>query len=211
MTNEEFIKSVSFEGEEWRDVVGYEGLYKVSSFGRVIRLSYQSKNGTCVFTHAPSLLKGWNHYGYHYMKLVDHNGKYKSMFVHRIVANSFIPNPMNYKEIDHINCDRKDNRVSNLRWCNRSLNMLNPFTRIKNSVNKKGIKTWNTRPVVMLKDGVLITKYDSACSTAKDGFIQTHVSRCCRGIAKQHKGYQWMYLSDYETLINKSKNSLPNG
>jgi len=44
MTNEEFIKSVSLEGEEWSDVVGYEGLYKVSSFGRIISLSRTIKN-----------------------------------------------------------------------------------------------------------------------------------------------------------------------
>lgn len=211
MTNEEFIKSVSLEGEEWRDVVGYEGLYKVSSFGRVIRLSKKSRNGTCEFTLKPSLRNAYDHFGYNYMKLVDYNGKYKAFFVHRLVANAFIENPNNYKEIDHINCNRKDNRVENLRWCNRSSNMLNPITRIKNSINKKGIKTWNTKPVVKLKDGILVAKYESGWDATKDGYAQTHISRCCRGLIKQYKGFQWMFLYDYETLINKSKNSLPTG
>lgn len=211
MTNEEFIKRISFEGEEWRDVVGFEGLYKVSSLGRVIRLSKKSRNGTCKFILKPSLRKDYDHFGYNYIKLIDYNGKYKSFFVHRLVANAFIANPNNYKEIDHINCNRKDNRVENLRWCNHSSNMLNPITRIKNSINKKGIKTWNTKPVVKLKDGILVAKYESGWDATKDGYVQTHISRCCRGLAKQHKGFQWMFLSDYNTLINKSKNSLPNG
>lgn len=43
MTNEEFIKNISFEGEEWRDIVGFEGLYMVSSFGRVISLKRKEK------------------------------------------------------------------------------------------------------------------------------------------------------------------------
>lgn len=45
MTNEEFIKSISLEGEIWKDVIGYEGLYMVSSFGRVISLERQVPNG----------------------------------------------------------------------------------------------------------------------------------------------------------------------
>lgn len=45
MTNEEFIKSISLEGEIWKDVIGYEGLYMVSSFGRVISLERKVSNG----------------------------------------------------------------------------------------------------------------------------------------------------------------------
>ena len=49
MTNEEFIKNISFEGEEWRDVVGFEGLYMVSSFGRVISLKREVRNTHCSY------------------------------------------------------------------------------------------------------------------------------------------------------------------
>lgn len=57
MTNEEFIKNISFEGEEWRDVVGFEGLYMVSSFGRVISLGRKIVNNLGVRITDPFIKK----------------------------------------------------------------------------------------------------------------------------------------------------------
>lgn len=112
------------EKEEWRDVVGFEGLYQVSNLGRV--RSLRIKRG------ANSTMYLGNHNGYKVL-LIPVNGKRKIFSVHRLVAEAFIPNPENKPCIDHINCIRSDNRVENLRWCTHKENMNNPITKQKKS------------------------------------------------------------------------------
>ena len=92
----------NLEGEIWKDVVGYEGLYAVSSLGRVksirnnkIRAQYVN-NG--------------------YLTLNFYNDNCKHFTVHRLVAQAFIPNPENKPQVNHIDCDIENNRVSNLEW-----------------------------------------------------------------------------------------------
>lgn len=121
--------------EEWRDIVGYEGLYQVSNQGRVRSLDreviypdghIQKYKGKVIYGYK-------NDNGYIMVTL-----KGKSYRVHRLVAEAFIPNPENKPDIDHINTIRTDNRVENLRWATRSENMKNTLTRQKCSESRKG-------------------------------------------------------------------------
>lgn len=106
--------------EIWKPVVGYEGLYEVSSLGRVRSLDrYDSNNHflkgrilrLCVDT------KGYLKVG------LSSNGKVKTYMVHRMVVEAFIPNPDNLPEVNHIDEDKKNNRVDNLEMCDRKYNM----------------------------------------------------------------------------------------
>ena len=74
--------------------------------------------------------------------------KKKSLMVHRLVALTYIPNPLNYKEVDHINRDTTDNRVENLRWATRSQNQINKNTSKNNLLGVKNIR--------LSKDGYMI-------------------------------------------------------
>lgn len=181
----------SLDGEIWKDIPNYEGLYKISSLGRIIS-SYSRR----ILSPTISGHKGKDYYAITLVK----NGIKKRFHIHKLVALSFIPNPKNLPCIDHINTDRYDNRVENLKWCSFSQNNLNPIT------NSKRLK-----PVVQLKESLLIHVFDSINEATKHGFCLSQIINCCKGRYKHHKGFQWMYLSDYETLINKSKNSSPNG
>jgi hypothetical protein len=148
-----------------------------------------------------------NYKGY----LWTHLGKTKRRYVHRLVAEAFIPNPNKYLEIDHIDTDTSNNCVKNLRWCDRKANANNPITLSKSREVRLGKPMPKLqKPIVQLLNGSLINIFPSIKSTTQFGFNKNTISQCCNNVRSSHKGYQWMFLSDYETLINKSKNSLPN-
>ena len=209
MTNEEFIKSISLEGEIWKEVDGTNSCYAVSSFGRVISLSHLVRGGhSLYYTKQHIITQSQNRGGYYRVRLNITNGVNSTKLTHRLVADAFIPNPNKYPYIDHIDGNKENNRADNLRWCTRSMNMLNPITRKRNSKARSGKPALNRRPIVQLKDGSAICFYSSvqeACD--KHNLSSGTLCDCCKNQKHTYRGYHWMYLSDYENLINKSKNS----
>lgn len=104
--------------EQWKPVVGYEGLYEVSNLGRVRSMfSYYSRGGVCV-----KILKLTQSYGYLTCGLRKH-GVWKNFGVHRLVAEAFLPNPEKYTQINHKNGLKYDNSVDNLEWCTQKQNV----------------------------------------------------------------------------------------
>lgn len=109
--------------EEWKSIPGYEGLYEISSYGRVKSLDRYVK----VKSKSYRLQKGKmlspikNKYGYLQVFLCC-NGKYKIISVHRLVAEAFIPNPDNLPIINHKDEDKSNNCVENLEWCSHRYN-----------------------------------------------------------------------------------------
>jgi hypothetical protein len=108
----------------WRDVAGYEGLYLVSTLGELKSIDrvIKTKNGKSYLRKGRNITIRKNNFGYYETRLYK-NGKKKSAFLHRIIAEAFIPNPYNLAQVDHINGDKRDNRICNLRWVTRSQNM----------------------------------------------------------------------------------------
>ena len=177
--------------EVWRDVPGYEGLYQVSSLGRImrggrIRKLKKDYGGYMVV----SLCK----------KAVQKDGK-----VRRLVALAFIPNPEHKRVVNHIDGDKQNNRVENLEWATHSENI--------SHANKTGLRTVTdaqrkaasftgkktcdkNRPrkaVFCSKDGIK-HEFESAHDGAR--FVVGDASpiiRCCKGKKKTYKGYEWGY------------------
>ena len=109
--------------EEWKPVVGYEGLYEVSNMGRVKKLRSGKIAKLSRLDNA--------HGGYLVLtliKYVDGRRIARTGRVHRLVAEAFIPNPENKPCVDHISTDPIDNRVENLRWATYLENNRNPIT-----------------------------------------------------------------------------------
>lgn len=117
------VYDVDMSSEIFRDVVGYEGLYEVSNYGRVRRkvdlFSKKSRN------REPLYIKPDIDYirrvGYLRVNL-SNNGKSKHFFVHRLVADAFIPNPYNFPFINHKDEDKANSRMDNLEWCTAKYN-----------------------------------------------------------------------------------------
>lgn len=213
MINKEFIESIRLEGEEWRDVVGYEETYMVSSYGRIMSKCRRVRNRYSYKTVLPRLLnphkrKG-NGMNYSILEMKLWKGSSgKTFLLHRLIANAFLENPNNFEEIDHIDGDTSNNAVSNLRWCNHTTNVNNPITRQRNSLAKRGrLNTMKSKAVVQIKDNTLVKVFPSMSEAEREGFNHAKVSDCCAKKKPQYKGYRWMLLSDYETLVSMSKNS----
>lgn len=194
MNNEEILKEISEEGEEWRDVVGYEGLYQVSNLGRVRSLWTDIRHKGKILT--PRVDKK----GY-YTVCLHKNKQMRNRFIHRLAAIAFIPNPNNYPEIDHIDGDKINNRLDNIRWCDRSMNLSNPVTRHRNSMSKMGNKSATRNPVVRINPQTNEPKVYQSIAEAErlNGLCHGKISQVCMGKRKTHGGYRWMYLSDYES------------
>ena len=94
-------------------------------------------------SHYNKILKGVLSQGYLRTKLRDANGTIKNVSIHRLVALTFIPNPNNLKEVDHINRNRADNRVENLRWVTRSENQRNKSC-TKKIIRLSDLKIYNS-------------------------------------------------------------------
>ena len=132
MTNEEFIKSVSLEGEIWKMLNEYQDAYAISNMGRIISFAreYEKKSGnTLVVYHKkhrilkPRIRKD----GYYDINLIK-DGVRTKVLLHRLLANEFIPNPNNYPHIDHIDGNKANNAVQNLRYTTHRENINNPIT-----------------------------------------------------------------------------------
>lgn len=106
--------------EIWKPIKGFEGYYDVSNLGRV--RSYRKNQ---FMSKEPRIMTLTDSFGYDYAHLKVKNIN-KRVRVHRLVAEAFIPNPDNKPVIDHIDCNTKNNVVTNLRWCTQKENCNNP-------------------------------------------------------------------------------------
>ena len=123
--------------EVWKPVKGYEGLYEISDLGNLRSLDryVMCDNEYRLFKGKPKK-PHLTPKGYLTIFLFK-NGQGKHYFMHRLVAEAFIPNPNDLPFIDHINTVKDDNRVENLRWCTQKENCNNPISRQKLKESKR--------------------------------------------------------------------------
>ena len=203
--------------EQWRTAVYdgeiYDGLYKVSNLGRILSLNYKNTGKAKLMTPVE------DKDGYFFVQL-SKNGKPKTCKVHRLVAFTFLENPENKPEVNHIDEDKTNNFVflnedgtvdeekSNLEWKSHRDN-LNHGTR--NERASKALTNGKcSKPVLQLSlSGDLIREWESTQECGRNGFNQGAVAACCRGEEKTHKGFRFMYYDDYKEQQFEKLGCLP--
>ena len=191
--------------EQWRtavyDGIVYEGLYKVSNLGRILNLNYRNTGKSKLMTPSE------NTDGYFKINLRK-NGETKTCYVHRLIAQTFIPNPENKPEINHIDEDKTNNRVDNLEWKWHKDN-INHGTHNERSAKTRTNGKLSKRVLQLSLDGELIREWESTQECGRNGFDQSAVAACCRGERKTHKGFRFMYADDYKEQQFKELGCLP--
>ena len=110
--------------EIWKDIQGYEGFYQISNLGNVKSLERVIDKGNGILQHRKERImdKRESTDGYYIAKF-NVDKKSESIAIHILVARHFIDNPNNYPEVNHKDCNRKNNQVDNLEWCTHQQNV----------------------------------------------------------------------------------------
>lgn len=175
---------VNGEVEQWKQINKVEGLsefkeyYWVSNFGRV-----KSVRG-----REEKIMKQCdNSRGYLLVGLATLDGKPKKMYVHRLVGFAFVSGWSKELVCNHLDEDKKNNHLDNLEWCTIAEN---------NAYGTRTIRVAEklSMPVI----GVCVTtgeviEFPSTAEAHRNGFDKSHISACCRGEGKTHKGFKWKY------------------
>lgn len=203
VNSEEWFSLNSFDGEMWKPIKGYEGFYSISNYGRVrSEERYINRRDHKVKIKASILKASLAKNGYYIVNLVNHGSK--SFYIHRLVSEYYIPNPLNLPCIDHINTDRLDNRTENLRWVSYVENNNNPITRKNMSKGKQGYtfpvialvksREATIKPVVQKLNGEVVKVWDSVADAARElNITPQNIYRLLnhKGGRTHAGGFQW--------------------
>lgn len=188
--------------EIWKDIKGYEGLYQISNFGNVKSLDRYiiNKNGDKQYFPGKYLTQGVSD---NYLKVtLSKSNKQRTFRVHILVARTFIPNPENKPEVNHMDGDKSNNRVDNLEWNTRSENELHayknglakPSDKQKQAVAKYAKENYSKKVIQYSLNGEFIKEWNSMHDVWRElGIRPSYICRCCKGLRNQTYGYVWKY------------------
>lgn len=195
--------------EEMKWIEGYEGMYIITSYGRVYSVVRRDKY--CRLSGGGEIKQALTPTGYHFVSLYK-NGKGVQEYVHQLVARAFIPNPDNKNCVDHIDYNKSNNNVENLRWVTHKENMNNTITKMR--MNNESVKyisqegsdnPFSRKIAAYTLDGEFVGEYGSGGEACRKLGLpkNTDVGRVARGERPQTHGYVFKYMSEAKMKIEK--------
>ena len=195
--------------EQWRTAVYdgeiYEGLYKVSNLGKILSLNYRN-TGRAELMNPVEIENGYLTVGFW------KNGEYKMCYVHRLVAQTFLPNPENKPCINHKIEGEKGKKINmvffkedgtidkertTIEWVTPKENS-NYATRNERISKTMTNGKLSKRVIQLSLSGDFIKEWPSTQECGRNGFRHSNVSACCRGEISHYKGFRWMFADDYK-------------
>ena len=172
------------DDEEWRTIFDFPN-YEVSNKGNIRSKEYNDSLGH--LRSSKKLKKQVNNCGYEYVILSSKEEKHKTLTVHRIVAKTFIPNPEEKEDVNHIDGNKLNNNVNNLEWTTTQENIIKRYEIGIDGNNYKRVSQFD-------KDGNLVGSFPSSYEAERiTGISRTHIGGCCRGERLTAGGYVWKF------------------
>lgn len=190
------------ETEIWKQVVGFEGLYEVSTQGRIKRVAKEVKTKAGYVIFVPERLLSLNTLDKDgYVKTaLRKDGKRHYFRVHRVVAKAFLNNPNSYPVVNHKNGIIHDNRAENLEWCTVSYNTKHAFE----ILGREGQNGGTNKPVWMIdkNTGEKIRRFDSlTAASVYFGVSKSAIYQALKSNDRTSSGYKWIYCNEGVTTI----------
>lgn len=176
--------------EIWRPAIDTNYRYEVSNLGNVRNL--KSERILKPVSNACGYLSVRVHLGDRF--------KTRSFLIHRLVAIAFIPNPEWKTEVNHIDGNKRNNRVENLEWCTKSENEKHAHkTGLKNSIKfVERLAELNAVPVIQIKNDEIIAVYKSTVEAGRlSGVDPSSITKVCKHKRKTAGGYVWQYQQSF--------------
>ena len=189
--------------EIWRPIEGYEGLYEVSNTGQVRSLDrYVKYSNGRIHLHKGKVLSPIKDKDGYLQVSLYYNRKMYKKYVHRIVAEAFLPNPDNLPEVNHKDEDKTNNNVTNLEWCDRKYNLSygSRQERYRNTMLENGYWTG------LSKDEYIKKYYEKNKESIKK-YKKKYDQDNKESIKKYKKKYNQKYYQDHKDKISDSKRS----
>jgi hypothetical protein len=185
--------------QEFVDLVGFEGLYKINRDGQIMsvgRFAKMPRNGKNAVKYLkPMLLK--IHNGVYPQITLRKNGKQTCKHIHRLLANNFIDNPDNKQQVNHKDGNKFNYKLSNLEWATPSENSIHAYRVLKvrpSALGKLGKDNHKSIKILQIDlYGKVVKMWNGMREAERGGFSSSAICRCCKDINKTHLGFKWKY------------------
>ncbi len=178
--------------EIWKDIPNYKGLYQASNLGRV-----KNKKTNKILKSSLSMKNGYN------QLVLCKNDEHKVFKIHRLIAKTFIPNPENKPQVNHIDGNKQNNNVENLEWCTIKENLNHAinsglFTKERSAKISRANKGKNNPRAKILLQYDLNNNFIKEWNYAKEASKKLKINYCCikdccNNRQKTAGGYIWKY------------------